>query len=406
MNHFPAAPLRDRTIDFAALATQYRTALLSDVLPFWEKHSLDTECGGYFTCLNRDGTVYDTDKFMWLQGRQVWMFSMLYAEMRPNEGWLDVARHGMSFMKQHGRDAAGDWYFSLTRDGRPLVQPYNIFSDCFAAMAFGAYARATQDDEAAAIALSTYRNILRRRDNPKGNYNKLFPGTRAMRGYSLPMILTNLSLELEPLLPPSEVNDNIDHCIREITGSFLDQERGVVFEAVAPDGSHLDCFEGRLLNPGHGIEGMWFLMDAARRRQDHQLIDLAVDVTLKTLHISWDETYGGIFYFLDAHEKPPDRLDWDQKLWWVHGETLVALAMGYLLTGRPELLEWFIKVHDYTWAHFPDPEFGEWFGYLSRRGEVLLPLKGGKWKGCFHVPRTLYRCALLFDELAQKQRKS
>jgi N-acylglucosamine 2-epimerase len=178
----------------------------------------------------------------------------------------------------------------------------------------------------------------------------------------------------------------------------------VMFEAVGPDGSHVDSFEGRLLIPGHGIEGMWFLMDVARRKGDKRLIDLAVDVTLSTLRLSWDETYGGIFYFLDAEGKPPDRLEWDQKLWWVHGETLVALAMGYLLTGRPACLEWFEKVHDYTWAHFPDPEYGEWFGYLSRRGEVLLPLKGGKWKGCFHVPRTLYRCALLFDVIAEKEK--
>jgi N-acylglucosamine 2-epimerase len=35
-------------------------------------------------------------------------------------------------------------------------------------------------------------------------------------------------------------------------------------------------------------------------------------------------------------------------------------------------------------------EYGEWFGYLNRRAEVLLPLKGGKWKGCFHIPRALY----------------
>ncbi|RPH30330.1 AGE family epimerase/isomerase, partial [bacterium] len=148
--------------------------------------------------------------------------------------------------------------------------------------------------------------------------------------------------------------------------------------------------------------GMWFLMDIARRRGDQRLIELAVDVTLRTLLLSWDETHGGIFYFLDAEGKPPDRLDWDQKLWWVHGETLVALAMGYLLTGRPACLEWLQRVHEYTWTHFPDPEYGEWYGYLNRRGEVLLPLKGGKWKGCFHVPRTLYRCALLFEEITKK----
>lgn len=196
-----STPSLDKKIDWIALASQYRSALVNDVLPFWEKHSLDMECGGYFTCLNRDGSVYDKDKFMWLQGRQVWMFSLFYTELQANESWLDVARHGMKFMKAYGRDAAGDWYFSLTRDGKPIVQPYNIFSDCFAAMAFGAYAKATKEQEAADIALTTYRNIIRRKDNPKGKYNKLVPGTRPLKSYGLPMILSNLSLELAWLLP-------------------------------------------------------------------------------------------------------------------------------------------------------------------------------------------------------------
>ena len=65
---------------------------------------------------------------------------------------------------------------------------------------------------------------------------------------------------------------------------------------------------------------------------------------------------------------------------------------GYKLTGSKECLEWFEKVHNYTWANFKDEEHPEWFGYLNRRGEVSLTLKGGKWKGCFHVPRGLYQC--------------
>jgi len=63
---------------FGELADFYRDALLEDVMPFWEQHSVDWERGGYFTCLDREGKVYDTDKFIWLQARQVWTFSMLY----------------------------------------------------------------------------------------------------------------------------------------------------------------------------------------------------------------------------------------------------------------------------------------------------------------------------------------
>ena len=63
--------------DFKELAQLYKDTLLDNVLPFWEQNSIDWEQGGYFTCLDRSGKVYDTDKFIWLQNRQVWTFSML-----------------------------------------------------------------------------------------------------------------------------------------------------------------------------------------------------------------------------------------------------------------------------------------------------------------------------------------
>lgn len=382
------------------LMTQYRSALLEDVIPFWEKHSLDTIHGGYFTCLERDGTVFDTDKFLWLQARQVWMFSMLYNRLERRPRWLEIARHGADFLRQHGRDAQGNWYFSLNRQGQPLVQPYNIFSDCFAAMAFSQYALASGDDSAQEIARQTYLNILQRKPNPKGIYNKAFPGTRPLISLALPMILANLSMELEWMLDPALYNQAIDTCLHEVFNLFLDQERLVLREQVAPDGGFVDSFEGRLLNPGHGIEAMWFLMDIAERKGDLPLIQKAVEVVLSTLELSWDAQYGGIFYFMDAQGHPPQQLEWDQKLWWVHMETLVALLKGYRLTSRPECWRWFERVHEYTWERFPDPQHGEWYGYLNRAGEVLLSLKGGKWKGCFHVPRGLYLCMRELERLA------
>ncbi len=405
-------------MDAKHYAEKYRAALLDDVILFWERHSIDRQHGGYFTCLERDGSVFDTDKFIWLQARQVWTFAMLYNRLERRPGWLEIARHGANFLRAYGMDTAGNWYFALDRAGNPLVQPYNIFSDCFAAMAFGQLALATGDQADADLALRTYRNILCRRDNPKGSYNKLVPGARPLKGFALPMILCNLTLELEALLPPDEVTRTIDTCVHEVMDVFLDTETGLIFENVAPDGSLVDSFEGRLLNPGHGLEAMWFIIDIARRemRQDaggrkqeagnkgrdsgaQALIERAVETILRILEFGWDKKYGGIFYFMDAQGHPPQQLEWDQKLWWVHLESLVALAMAYAETRRPDVWAWYEKVHAYAWAHFPDPEYGEWYGYLNRRGEVLLPLKGGKWKGCFHVPRALYRCWQEFQAL-------
>ena len=382
------------------LAALYRNALLNDVVPFWERYSLDREYGGYFTCIDRDGTVYDTDKFMWLQARQVWLFSMLYNRLDRRDAWLDIAATGASFLRRHGMDHDGAWYFSLTRDGQPLIQPYNIFSDCFSAMAFSQYALAADDEEARNIAQKTYFNILERKDNPKGIYTKTHPGTRPMIGLALPMILANLSLELEWMLDAETLNRSLDMCVDEVFLKFLDNEQQILFEAVTPDGERIDCYEGRTINPGHGIEAMWFLMDIAERRNRPDIIERAISVVLHTLDFGWDQESGGIFYFLDAQGKPPLQLEWDQKLWWVHLEALVALTMGYRLTGRQDCMAWYERVHEYAWNRFPDPEYGEWYGYLNRRGEVSLTLKGGKWKGCFHVPRAMYLCMREFEKLS------
>lgn len=370
----------------------YKNELLESVVPFWERHSIDTEHGGYFTCLDRQGKVYDTDKFVWLQARQVWTFSMLYNRHEKRAQWLDIATCGANFLSRHGMDEAGNWYFALKCQGEPLVQPYNIFSDCFAAMAFSQYGLAGGDRNAKDIALNTYRNILRRKDNPKGKYSKVVAETRPLKPLGLPMILANLSLEMEESLEDEELNAVLELCLNEVMTLFLDRELSLVFENVLPDGSHPDCFEGRLINPGHGIEAMWFIIEIARRRNDQDLINKAVDVVLNTLDFAWDKEYGGIFYFLDAYNKPPLQLEWDQKLWWVHLEALVALIMGYYSTGRDECRQWYERIHEYVWNHFPDPEYGEWFGYLNRQGQRLLELKGGKWKGCFHLPRALYLC--------------
>lgn len=389
-------------MNFKEYAEFYFDQLTNNIIPFWLRNSKDTEHGGYFTCLDREGKVYDTDKFIWLQARQVWCFSMLFNHVEKKQEWLDFATHGANFLEKYGRDAEGNWYFSLTREGKPLVQPYNIFSDCFATMAFGQLYKATKKQQYADIALQTFNTILNRQENPKGKYSKTFPGTRPLQGFSLPMILSNLVIEIESLLDPPLVESTIKNAVHAVMEVFYQPRLGLILENVTPDGQFSDSFEGRLLNPGHAIEGMWFMMDLASRKGDRELTRKAVEIMLNTLEYGWDKKHNGIFYFLDVKGYPPQQLEWDQKLWWVHIETLISLLKGYLHTGDRRCWEWFERVHAYSWKNFADPTFGEWFGYLNRQGEALLTLKGGKWKGCFHVPRGFYQCWKTLNLLAEK----
>jgi N-acylglucosamine 2-epimerase len=262
---------------------------------------------------------------------------------------------------------------------------------------------ATNNKEYADISKLTFEKVLSKVDNPKGKWNKAYPGTRNLKNFALPMILCNLALEIEHLIDKEYLLSTVETCIHEVMEVFYKPELGLVLENVdADNGSMSNTFDGRLINPGHALEAMWFIMDLGERFNRPELINKAVDITFKMLEFGWDKKYGGIFYFKDRLGHPPQQLEWDQKLWWVHIETLISLAKGYLHTGSPDCLKWFNTVYEYTWSHFRDPEFKEWFGYLNRRGEVLLSLKGGKWKGCFHVPRGLYQLWKTFEKIDNK----
>ncbi|MBP1664933.1 MAG: N-acylglucosamine 2-epimerase, partial [Bacteroidetes bacterium] len=223
------------------LEQQYRSELLDNVMPFWVENSQDTDFGGYFSCLDRKGDV------------------MLYNKVEKRQDWLDCAIQGGEFLKKYGHDGHYNWYFSVDREGNPLVEPYNIFSYTFATMAFGQLSLATGNPEYADIAKKTFDIILSKVENPKGKWNKAYPGTRNLKNFALPMILCNLSLEIEHLIDKDFLQRTIDDCIHEVMDVFLRPELGgIIIENVELDGSLSDTFEGRLMNPGHSIEAMWF----------------------------------------------------------------------------------------------------------------------------------------------------
>ncbi len=387
-------------VNWTAIAEQYRASLLDDVVPFWCRHSLDRECGGYLHHLDRDGSIWCTDKMMWMQGREVWTFSRLYNAVERREEWLEAARLGADFLRQWGRNADGDWYFLVDRGGRPKKVAYNVFSDFFAVMGLSEYAVASGESWPLDVALETFRRIVARRDNPKGQYNKVISRPDVPSDHAFPMIMLNVARQLSAIAPSDRIDALGREALERIMRLHRDPARRAVFENVWDDGSRPDSPEGRLLNPGHGIESMAFVLDAARADGDRETAELAAEALLWMLERGWDREFGGLFYFLDFGGRPPEPLEWSMKLWWPHVEALNALLLAYRQTGRAEFAEWFQRVHDYTWRTFPDHEYGEWFGYFDRRGNRTHDLKGGKWKGFFHVPRGLLNCWRLAEEIA------
>jgi len=382
------------------LRNLYRDGLLHDTLPFWIPRAIDREYGGYLTSLDRDGTELQTDKSVWFQGRFAWLLATLFDTVEKRPEWLELSRHGIEFLNRHCFDRDGRMYFLVTRDGRPLRKRRYIFSECFAVIALAAYGRAGGDEGAKKQAIDLFRLVLRYLRTPGLLEPKVDPATRPMKGLAVPMILTVTAQELRKSVPDPFCTEVIDQSIEEIERDFLKPEFKAVLETVGPNGEFIDTFEGRLVNPGHAIEAGWFILEEARRRgNDEKLIKLGATIIDWMMDWGWDREYGGLYYFRDVKGLPGAEYYHDMKFWWPHNEAIIATLLAYHLTGDPEYARRHAQIHDWAYAHFPDSEHGEWFGYLHRDGTVSTRLKGNVWKGPFHVPRMQWFCWRLLDEM-------
>jgi N-acylglucosamine 2-epimerase len=387
--------------EIATMLDRYRRELFENVVPFWERHGVDREMGGYFTCLDRNGELYSTDKYMWLQGRAVWMFARLHNEVSRARGWLDLAQQGLDFIRAYGRAPDGRVYFSLTRDGRPIHIQRKIYSEVFFVMALAEMARATGReaylDEAKALFWQTYDLWA----HPEKLGRPMLPGRFEGTTLADPMVFLGMVEEL------SRVDDSAhyDAVVAEMKAVALrhvHRDRQLVLENVGPDGEFVpQAPTGRLLNPGHAIELGWFLIHLAQRMGDAALVGEALEIIDWSLARGWDEEYGGLYYFLDSEGRPPMQLEWNMKLWWPITEAMYATLLAWDVSGRRSYLEWHRRIADWGFAHLHDPQAGEWFGYLDRRGEPTHTLKGGAWKGFFHLPRALLYSVQLLERRAE-----
>jgi len=384
--------------EMEGLISTYRDGLLNDTLPFWISHAVDREHGGFFTYLDRDGSVVGTDKPIWIQCRIAWLFSRLYNEVEPNEEWLELSRHALRFVEEHGFDDDRRMFFSVTRDGRPLRKRRYLYTESFGAVAFAEYARATGDEQAKERAIGLYRLILRHHRTPGSLEPKVFPGTRGMKSHGMVMILIYISQILRLIDPAPIYDEVIDGSLRELSEDFVKPKLRAVLETVGENGEFIDEPMGRVIVPGHAIETSWLVMEEGRRRGDPGLVSLGAEVLEWSLDAGWDEEFGGIFYYRDVKGHPSEYYEHDMKLWWPHNEAIYATLLAHRLTGDAGFAEWHERVHDWAYSHFPDPEHGEWFGYLHRDGSVSLTWKGNQWKGPFHLPRMQLGCWKLLEE--------
>ncbi len=374
-------------------------------IQFWLKNGLDHEHGGMYTCLDRKGEIFSTDKSVWMQGRAAWTFSRLCNVYGEKKEWREAAESCLNFMEKYciNRDAGDRMYFTVTADGKPLRQRRYCFSEGFYAMANAEYYELTGNKENLKRARAAYDMIWNLNNglikDPTGMGPKTIPETRTGRSLADPMIYLNLTSIMRMVDPELAViyNARSEKCVQDIFQYHRKKDLKCTLENVGPEGEFMgDITAGRIVNPGHDIECAWFLMEEAKRLQDDALYTETESLFDDAINSGWDYEYGGLLYFIDCLGKPPEAYEHDMKLWWPHNETLIASMMAYRDTGKQEYLNWFKKTLDYCKTHFSDPEYGEWYGYLRRDGKPTEPpCKGSTFKGPFHLPRML----MMVDQL-------
>lgn len=384
---------------------------LEACIEFWLKNGMDQVNGGVYTCLDREGRIYSTDKSVWMQGRCAWTFARLCNQYGNRAEWLAASKSCLDFLEEHciNHEAGGRLYFTVTADGKPLRQRRYCFSEGFYIIANAEYYGATGDKTALERARKYYDFLhglnSRTISDPTGLGAKINPDVRNGRALADPMIFLNTTAVIRKYDKENTAKYDAyaEECAETIIKYHFKPELGCTLETVGINGeAMLDISSGRAVNPGHDIECSWFLADQAVYSSNSSLLENAERIYEMALKGGWDDTYGGLLSFIDCKGFPPEAYEHDMKLWWPHNELMIASLKLYKATGKQVYLEWLEKARKYCIKSFCDKEYGEWYGYLRRDGLPTEPAsKGSTFKGPFHVPRCLMTVDEIISELLE-----
>lgn len=282
--------------DQQRIQKQYRNMIENDFMKFWEK-SFDLHHGGVYTCYTNDGSKrLSSDKYVWSQGRMLWILSRL-CEMH-DRGIVRIDRNGYEeqadktyrFIRDHAiLQEDGVCAYLLSEDGEKkesiLGKGFytSYFVDCFVIMGFMEYGRIFGHRGPVEKALEIYDKMMRylKRGDIRSEPYPVKPGLKA---HSQPMILCNVcDVSLASLRrfqhPRTQELEKAGRAYaNDVLTKFYDPKIGLIREMI----SDVPEFEGSILTrhiaPGHTLEDMWFCMnmvgnDAKLEKRIYSLVE-------------------------------------------------------------------------------------------------------------------------------------
>lgn len=382
------------------LVSYYKDHILNDVMPFWDARCIDRTCGGYLTCFDREGSLTDDRKYVWFQGRQLYIYSLLYNTFMKKPEWLEYARHGFEFLKNYGYAGNGRWNYVLDREGNVLEGTISIFSDYHVLQGVAEFLKIDEvrTEENMRLLEECYDAMEKNTFDPE--FKEIYENTWSPVYIWHDMYLTCLATTetCAEVLGLERTEKLLRECVDKIETWFARDGYDVIFEAVTRKNDiRLEDPHGRFVNPGHMHESAWFCMRAGEILGEKKITKRGAQIARWANRVGRDRKYGGIISYADALGEIPEPIDWfketdslwDEKVWWPNAEALAAYAMAYRCTSEELFLNEFLEQYEYCKSNFYDREYGEWYERLDRCGNIKNSDKGTPWKCAFHLVRAL-----------------
>ena len=398
------------------LLKKVKEELLFETVPFWEKRVVDKEYPGYLNCFDRQGNLSDTRKPGWFVGRTMYTFAALYNTIEKREEWLNIARTGRRFMDGSFYAGEGRFQQMMSREGKVLNGPVSIFTDHFVVKGLYEYVKACPNEEglkdkelAEKLSDKLFQNV----EDPQVLASEgIRPGYQK---HAVNFMTLLVALESRDLFG-DKYGEILKNCVEKSLYEFASDAYEAPFEYIGIDGKPKPEGEGRLIDPGHTMEAMWFSMKAGKKCGNTEYGKRAMKILDWVIERCYDEEYGGFYQHVDLDGMLEERFltnsyagipaTWNDKIWWVQAEGLYALAMSALYHENEKHFTYFMKMYDYIQNYFRDKEYGEWYSILKRDGSIVSDHKGFELKGPYHVPRCLMQLVTLLEEYLEQEGKA
>ena len=389
-------------LSWSELRTFLHQHLTEHVLPFWFPKLIDQRYGGLNNCVQDDGEVLSTEKYLWSQGRALWVLSKLFNDIDQDSKWLEMATPIFKLLTDYGRNTDKEWHFSLNADGTPAREPHSIYVDGFCIYGLTEYAKATGHAKSLDIALEAYTDASPKLDDHRLVRTMPHPIPKGYQSHGPLMLFAHVFHELGILSGREDIQQRALELADRILTQHLDPKSGQLHEFVVLGGQKDSSDIGQTSIPGHVVESMWFLEEIYRYHGQSEKIPLLLETIRIHLELGWDQHFGGLVLATHLGGGKPQWHNPLGKIWWPNTESLQALLMTYAHTREKWAKDWYWKIHDYSFTHFPNWDSGDWFHNLDREGKPTTPyLQTLPVKDPFHLPRALIYSIKILDQLGE-----